>query len=381
MENLTSPFLLTLQESNSTYGYHTPWGNSIKASYWSHIIESLASVERCERKDVLQKSELLMNESMNCDDYSKIIDSVSSVSCNERARFISNPLLHQLSGSDRTALIAIFAKIPIDQVDYIIETFEILSKRSIREKCYGNHDSKIIERIAKIPAQSRRNALISSLPLCMNLTERFGLGSSPDERKLKILESVAEIPIESRDNVIFHALKLCNNEKDSDSLSITPADGAPKITMPSYPTAIIIASIAKVGPEERNELVNLTKKYNIKQHGDGYTALVIQEIARMPADKRGLVVQSYSLGREMRISPSIEKSSGSIERGFQFYLDYLLNTTFCELFRLRLICAVSRMPEVYKRRISKYMRSVFPKIPDSIIGDILIKVGHHLSQV
>ena len=66
--------------------------------------------------------------------------------------------------------------------------------------------------------------------------------------------------------------------------------------MPSYSRSIIISSLAKVNREERNDLVNLVSKFQIKNYGDSYTALIIREIASMPASKRNNALRACDLG-------------------------------------------------------------------------------------
>ena len=67
--------------------------------------------------------------------------------------------------------------------------------------------------------------------------------------------------------------------------------------MPSYARSIIISSLAKVKREERDDLVKLVSKFQIKKNGDCYTALIIKEIASMHTSKRTNALRACDLGQ------------------------------------------------------------------------------------
>ena len=138
--------------------------------------------------------------------------------------------------------------------------------------------------------------ITSSIPLFVSESNRCHRKESLIEINLRIIESVAEIPTNERLNVIFQALRICTEEVDSTFMVIRPATHAPQIKMLSYARSIIISSLAKVNREERNDLVKLVSRFEIKNHGDSYTALIIREIASMPVSKRNNALRACDLG-------------------------------------------------------------------------------------
>jgi hypothetical protein len=380
METLAQSFLISLKESGATYGYQTPWGNHINASSWTKILESLASVTADERDDVLKKAEMLVNEEISRDEYAKIVEALSKIPPEERSNLAFNAFLKNRNGHDRVDLLTALSKISGEQRTNVLEAFEILINQKFMKSYSGYHDAKIIDALAKIPGEQRLNIIISSLPLLMSKSERSYGYENLEEKNLKIIESIAEISAKERDNVVFQALRLCTEEQDSRGLVIRPVNSAPQISMPSNPRSIILSSIAKVKAEERNDLIRLVSKFQIKKHGDGYTALIIREIASMPAEKRESAITASNLGEKQHIWHNAEESRKAFRNGFESYVEYLLKSTFSEVFRLKIISAVSGIPEDDKRKLSQYTEPMFVNMPESDVGDVLIEMGHTLSR-
>ena len=180
----------------------------------------------------------------------------------------------------------VLSKIREEEKGNVMEAFEFLINQKIMKGYSGYYDAKIIETLAKIPVNERLDIITISLSLLLNENYKCHQYESLIEINLRIIESIAEIPATERLNVVYHTHCICNGEVDSRSLVIRPADQAPQIRMPSYARSIIICSIAKVKRDERDDLIKMVSKFQIKKHGDCYTALIINEIASMPASKR-----------------------------------------------------------------------------------------------
>ena len=381
VKTLAQPFLIALKESGSTYSYQTPWGNHISACSWAKLLKSLSNVAADERDDVLKKAALLVNKEISRDEYSKIIEVLSKIPHEERARLVANDFLKKRSVHDHVDLLTALSKIPEDQRTDVLAAFEILINQKFIKSHSGFHDAKTIDTLAKIPEKQRRNVIIASLPLLISNDEKSYGYENLDGKNLKIIESVAEIPEKERTDVIFQTLHLCTEAQNSRSLIITPVYSALQISMPSNPRSIVISSLAKVRAEERNNLIKLVSKFQIKKYGDSYTALIIKEIASMSLEKREHALIASDLGEKQHIIYNTEESRKALRNGFEPYTEYLLKSTFSELFRLKIISAVSGIPQDYKRKISKYMEPVFINMPESYVGDILIGIGHNLSQI
>ena len=93
-------------------------------------------------------------------------------------------------------------------------------------------------------------------------------------------------------------------EVDSRSMFIRLAYHAPQITMPSYAKSIIISSLAKVKKRGERWFGKAVSKFQIINHGDWYTALIIREIASMPKRANSLI--ACDLWREIKESYKVE---------------------------------------------------------------------------
>ena len=105
-----------------------------------------------------------------------------------------------------------------------MEAFEFFKNQKVMKGNCGYYDAKIIEALAKIPANERIDIITISLSLLLNENYKCNQYESLIEINLRIIESIAEIPATERLNVVFHTHCICNGEVDSRSLIIRPAN-------------------------------------------------------------------------------------------------------------------------------------------------------------